>query len=94
MFLILAFVGSLISSSQATFDDMDDEDFAAYVNQAGEASEKYGESAGKGCIGGAIASAPSGLPALCVGCALGAVGNVAQDVIFRNEKADKALERK
>lgn len=92
MFIILALAGSLISSTQGQFYDMDDDDFAVYVQNHGNVATEYGESAAKGCVAGGIGGATGGFIGLCVGCGLGAAGNVAQDVLF-NEKADKALER-
>ena len=77
-------------------EDMDDEDFEIYVEAHENIRAKYGESAAKGCIGGAIGGAPTGLQALCIGCAAGAAANVAQDMIFGSEaqqKADNALRR-
>lgn len=62
--------------------DMDDEDFALYIQAHDDARQKYGETAAKGCLGGAIGGAPSGFVALCLGCAAGATANVAQDIIW------------
>lgn len=72
--------------------DMDDSDFAAYIEAHERIGKHYGSSAGKGCITGGIGGAPGGWAGFCLGCALGATGNVAQDVFF-NEKADNALRR-
>jgi hypothetical protein len=94
MFGILVLTGALFAGSLGQQGaDMDDDDFSVYLQKHAEAGEKYGESAAKGCLGGAIGGAPGGFAALCVGCATAAVGNVAQDIVFRNEKVDNALER-
>jgi hypothetical protein len=67
--------------------DMDDEDFASFLQFHDDIRIQHGESAAKGCLGGAIGGAPGGFAALCIGCATGAAANVAQDVIFNgNDK--------
>lgn len=86
MFLILALTGSLIGSTQATQDDMTDDDFASYLRVHGDVSENYGQAAGRGCVNGGIGAAPSGFAALCIGCAVGAVSNVAEEFMFRERK--------
>lgn len=71
--------------TKATQDDMSDEDFALFIEaygKVGKGAMEYSESAGKGCVSGAIGAAPAGFQALCIGCVLGAAGNVAVDVIY------------
>lgn len=98
MLLEAILLGSIIfcQTQAQQGDDMDDEDFAAYVKVHDDFREKYGESFAKGCIGGGFSSAPGGFQALCVGCVMGGAGNVAIDVMYppKNEKADKVYENR
>ena len=80
-------------ATQATYDDMSDEDFAAYLDfhdNVREAAGQYAESAGRGCVKGATAGAVvgKGFQALCLGCAAGATSEVAAEMAFPREKKD------
>lgn len=75
LFAFSLFIGSVTPS----FQDMDDDDFAAYLNFHDEIRVVHGESFTKGCVTGAVGAAPAGFQALCLGCALGGIGNVAAD---------------
>ena len=87
MFLVLVLTSSLfIGSMNSQFDDMDNEDFAGYLKWHDDVGAKYGETATKGCVTGGIGGSPGGFQALCIGCVVGAVGNVAQDILFPEKK--------
>ena len=92
MFLILALAGSLISSANSQqFEDMDDSDFASYLQVVDNGIYRYAEPMAKGCITGGVGGAPSGFASLCLGCATGAAGNMAQEFAFpeRNGPRDQ-----
>lgn len=72
----------LFCGAKATYDDMDDEDFAAFVQAHDNFREKYAQAAAKGCVGGAIKDAYKGFPALCIGCATGAAAVVGVQMTF------------
>lgn len=86
MFLALILAGTMIGTVNTQFDNMDDEDFARYLQVHDDFRVRYGETAAKGCLTGGIGGAPGGFAALCIGCATGAAANVAQDVIFPEKK--------
>lgn len=91
---MLTLVGSLITSTSSNQGmDMDDEDFAAFLNEADKAMQRYGETAAKGCITGAAGGIPGGFPGLCIGCGLGALGNMAQEKAYPKTKTLKGSER-
>lgn len=71
--------------------DMNDDDFAAYVQMHDNFRQEYGESFGKGCVNGAVGAAVTGagFQALCIGCVAVGVGNVAQDMIYPPERKNK-----
>ncbi len=72
-------------------DDMNDDDFAAYVQMHDDFRDNYGESFGKGCVNGATAGAVSGggFQALCIGCVAAGTANVAQDMVYPPERNNK-----
>jgi len=90
MVLHLAFIAaSLITNVESTQDDMDDMDFAKFVevhDNFRQHAMQHAETAGKGCVANAITEAPKGFQALCIGCAKGAAGAVAADIIFSSKK--------
>lgn len=89
MILELGFILTiLISSSYAIQgDDMSDEDFAEYLEfhkDVGTSASQHAESAGRGCVKGATTAAVTGkgFQALCIGCAVGAAGELTADLAF------------
>lgn len=86
MFLPLALAATLIGSGSAQFDNMDDSDFEKFLQIHDDVGARYGETAAKGCVTGAVGGSTGGFQALCIGCTLGAAGNVAQEMIFPEEK--------
>lgn len=92
MFLTFSFlvVTTLFSpvQSQATFDDMSDEDFESLMKVSGEVGEKYGETFARGCVKGAAVATfvGKGLPALCIGCVVNGAGDVVAEMAVPKEK--------
>lgn len=70
--------------TQATFDDMDDGDFASFLQVHTNFGEKFAVPAAKGCVGGAIKDGLKGgsFSAFCIGCATGAAANVGIQMTF------------
>ncbi len=92
MILGLVFAAAaLIAPTQATYDDMDDEDFAAFVKFHDDLRMDYGRTAAGGCIKGGAAGLVSGswsghgFQFLCIGCVAGAVGEVAKEVMLPSD---------
>ena len=81
----LILVGTLlVVPAASTYDDMNDEDFKVFLqshDKMREYAAEYSESAARGCVKTATTAAftGKGLPALCLGCAVGAIGEVAAD---------------
>lgn len=86
MFLSFAFlVISLFNPVQslASGDEMSDEDFKFFLQGSQDLVDKYGESAAKGCMAGAVKDGlKGGFAALCIGCATGAAAGVAVQMTF------------
>lgn len=89
-FLILTTLFSP-SQSQSTFDDMSDEDFVMLTNAYGDIAVKYAPVFAKGCVkGGTVAGlVGKGIPALCLGCAVNGLGDVAAEMAFPREPEKK-----
>ncbi len=91
MIQAILIAGSLVFCGTQAFqgEDMDDSDFASYLEFHENVVQKYGESAAKGCIDGVISNAPNGggFKALCIGCATGAATNTAKDIAFPSSDA-------
>lgn len=62
--------------------DMDDEDFAMYLESHDNFRNEYGETAMRGCVKGAAQEAYKGFAALCIGCAKNAFGSVVEQMTF------------
>lgn len=80
-----------ISSTKATYDDMNEEDFVAFVKFHDDVAKnllEHAEAAAEGCVKGAAQSAVQlkTLPAVCIGCAVGAAGELAVGLVFGNKK--------
>lgn len=94
MILALTFAAAaLVANTQATQDDMTDEDFARFLqvhDDFRDGAAEYAESAGRGCVKGATAGSftGKGFKALCIGCAVGASSEVAAEIAFPREKKD------
>lgn len=71
--------------------DMNDDDFAAYVQMHDNFRERHGESFARGCVDGAFGGAATGagFPALCIGCVTTGAANVAKDMIYPPEREKK-----
>lgn len=78
----LLVVSLFFCGTQATYDDQNDEDFAAFVQGHDRFRDQYLESAAKGCLAGAVKDAYKGFEALCIGCATGAAAGVAVQMTF------------
>ena len=71
--------------------DMDDEDFAAFVaahDYARDVAAEYSDEAARGCVKGGVTALVSGkgIPALCIGCVAGAVGEVVTEITLPRGK--------
>lgn len=83
----------LFCGVKATYDDMNDEDFALFVEahaKAGEAIAEHAEPVARGCVKGIAAGAVvgKGFQALCLGCVAGAAGELAVDLTFPKGKKE------
>ena len=65
--------------------DMDDDDFAMYLETHDNFRDEYGETAMRGCVKGAAQEAYKGFAALCIGCAKSAFGSVVEQMTFPKE---------
>ncbi len=82
----LVYAAMMLCSVQATFDDMDDGDFATFVQAHENVRVEHGASIVKGCLNGAVCASPGGFGSALGGCGLGAAGNFVSDFIVDDKR--------